>query len=304
MNIFTLNTITNSSTRFLPLGAILLLSFGAYAGDVDQTLAWSADGEIKVDITSGQIEFRGWNKDEVKLTGDFSGDNKRLTFKNSGKNIQIKLGNEGQSWWGSRSNSNVDFIVHAPYNSNLDIEGVSMRIEIEDIRGRVEANSISGAVRLNGATERIDVETVSGDIDIDDASGKFRLRSVSGDINANVDALSFDAKSVSGDIQGSIGRSEFVSLLSVSGDVDIELSLIKDGRIEGQTVSGNLELSFDDSISADFELNTGPGGNINNRLSDDKVSKNSHWGQALNFTKGDGQSSVELETMSGTIKLR
>lgn len=286
------------------LTTLMLVPFDTLAADVDKTLAWSSGGEIKVSITAGEIEFRGWGKDEVKVTGDFNGDDERLVFKTSGKNIKLELKDESHGWWGRNSGGNVDFTVFAPFSSDLDIEGTSLNVEIQEIKGNIDINSISGFANLKGPSKRVDVETVSGDIDIEDAAGKIHLRTVSGDINADVDAYTFDAKSVSGDIEGKIGRNEYVSLMSVSGDIDVELTLAKDGRVEGQTVSGNVELSFNDAVDADFELNTGPGGDINNRLSKDRPDDNNRWGQELRFTKGNGDGTVELETMSGTIKVR
>ena len=294
--------------RHLSVLAILLTPIASFSADVDKTLEWVSGGEVKVSITAGRIEFRGWDRNEVKLDGDYSDDDSRLTFKQSGKNVILEVKHERSSWWGGGSNSKVDFVVFTPFESDLDIDGTSLDVEIEGINGNLDIGSISGAVIVNGSDQnknniRADIETVSGDIDIDNTSGKIRLRSVSGDINSNVNAQTFDAKTVSGDIEGNIGSTEYASVLSVSGDIDIELKLEDGARVEGQTVSGNLELNFNDKVNADFELNTGPGGDIRNRLSDDKPDDNNRWGQELDFTLNNGDSTIELETMSGTIKL-
>ncbi len=291
-------------SRLLPLTLLALASHSVWAGDVDKTLDWIPGGEINISITAGKMHIQGWDKNQVKLAGDFKGDEDRLVFKKSGKNVKLELKDESRGWWGSNSNGSVDFTMFAPFDSDIDLEGTSLRVFIEKIKGNVDANSVSGSLRLTGPSGRIDLETVSGDIDIEDASGKMRLRTVSGDINTDVDAFTFDARTVSGDIDGSIGRSELVSLLSVSGDIEVALSLADDGRLEGQTVSGSIELSFDDELNADVEINTGPGGDIYNRLSKHRPDDNNHWGQELRFTQGDGDGNVELETMSGSIKVR
>ncbi len=296
----------NIKQLFLNLATVLALSAtNVQAADVDKTLPWTEGGKVKISITSGQIEIRGWNKNEVKLTGDYSGESDRLIFKESGSNIKLELRDEGGSWWGGHSNGSVDFTLYTPFESDIDIDGTSLEIEIDDIQGSIDASSISGRVKVSSETKRADIETVSGDIDIDKANGKMRLRTVSGDINAQVSAINFDAKTVSGDIDSRIGNTEYASLLSVSGDIDVELTLANDGRVDGQTVSGNLELSFENSrVNADFELNTGPGGDISNKLSNDRPDDNDHWGQKLNFTVGSGDATVDLETMSGSIRLR
>jgi len=294
--------------KHLSVLAILLTPIASFSADVNRTLEWIPEGEVKVSITTGRIEIRGWDRNEIKLDGDYSDEDSRLTFKKSGKNVVLEVEHESSSWWGGGSNSEVDFVVFTPFESDLDIDGTSLDIEIEGINGNLDIGSISGVVIVNGSDQdsknvRADIETVSGDIDIENTSGKIRLRTVSGDINSNVNARTFDAKTVSGDIEGDIGSTEYASVLSVSGDIDIELKLENDARVEGQTVSGNLELNFKNQVNADFELNTGPGGNIRNRLSDDKPDDNNRWGQELDFTLNDGDSTVELETMSGTIKL-
>ncbi len=296
-----MNTLNQKSLLTLP--AFLLMAFSSYANDVDRSLDWTDGGELIVDITSGQVEIRGWNKNEVKLTGDYSGDEDRLVFKSSGKNIKIKVKDEGRGWWGGNSAGSADFVVFTPFDSDLDIEGTSLSVEVSEINGRIDVNTVSGSVKVEGNAERIDVQSVSGDIDVKGAKGNTRLQTVSGDVDAEVEALNFEGKSISGDVQGKIGQVEYASLTSVSGDIDIELTLGRDGRVEGQTVSGNVELNFDKRPNADFELHTGPGGDIRNRISDDKPDDDSHWGQELRFTVGDGEGNVELETMSGTIRI-
>ncbi len=296
-------TILKNST-LLPLTALMMMSFNTVAKDVDKTLDWLSGGELKVDITSGQIDIRGWDDEQIKLTGEFDGDDDQLVFKTSGKDVKLEIRDQHTSWWGNSSHNSANFIVYVPFDSDLDIEGTSLEIEVNQVKGALEVNSISGSIQANGPSDRVDIESISGNIEIEDASGKVRLRTVSGDIKADVEANSFVAKTVSGDIDGRIGRSEYVSTLSVSGDVEIELSLVSDARVEGQTVSGDLEFDFVDQINADFELNTGPGGDIRNKLSDHQPEDSSHWGQVLNFTLGDGDTTIELETMSGNISLK
>ncbi len=294
----------NIMKSLLPLSALMCFTMNAVAADVDKTLPWTEGGELRVDITSGQLEIRGWDKDEVKLTGDFEGDEDRLVFKNSGKNVKLELRDGGGSWWGGHSGGNVDFVVFTPINSNLEIEGTSLRVEINQIMGQVDVGSVSGSVSLRSESDDVHIETVSGDIEVEGSKGKVRLQSVSGDIDAEVDAYQFNAKTISGDVNGKSGRVEYSSLLSVSGDIDVSLLLAEDGRLEAQTVSGNIDIQFKDTPNADFEINTGPGGDIRNRVSKDRPDDNNHWGQELRFTVGDGDGNVELETMSGTVKLR
>ena len=47
--------------RHLSVLAILLTPIASFSADVDKTLEWVSGGEVKVSITTGRIEIRGWD---------------------------------------------------------------------------------------------------------------------------------------------------------------------------------------------------------------------------------------------------
>jgi hypothetical protein len=69
-------------------------------------------------------------------------------------------------------------------------------------------------------------------------------------------------------------------------------------------VSGDIVLKFKNkTVNARFDLDTGPGGDIENSITNDRPDSSFIGSEEISFTSGNGDGSVELNTMSGTIEL-
>lgn len=285
--------------------SILLLSlvFQAQADQIDKTLTVRPNGELHIEITDGRIDVQGWNKSEIRVEGTISRKPEDFVFETHGKNTRIELSGNHGSWWGNNSAS-ANLKIYVPRQNAIIADGVSVNFSFDGLSRSVRANTISGNIELSNGAGNIDLNSVSGDIKVNDAKGKLDLASVSGDIEVDGNAKYFDASSVSGSISARIGMAERIELETVSGDIELELGLSDDARLEADTVSGDIEIKFANShINTSFEIETGPGGRVKNRLSDDRMSANMTFSGSLEFSLGNGDSSVDLETMSGTIVL-
>lgn len=279
------------------------LAWNVQADQVDKTLSVRPNGELHIEITDGQILVEGWNKSEIRVEGNISRKPEDFVFETHGKNTRIELTGDHNSWWGNNSAS-ADLKVYVPRNTAVIADGVSVNFSFDDLPRSVRVNVISGNVELSNGGGKIDLNSVSGDIVVNNAKGKLDLASVSGDIEVEGDAKYFDASTVSGSISARIGMAERIELETVSGDIELELGLSDDARLEADTVSGDIEVKIINSvINTTFEIETGPGGRVKNRLSKDKMGSNMTFSGSLEFSLGNGDSSVDLETMSGTIVL-
>jgi hypothetical protein len=279
------------------------LAWNVHAGDIDKTLTVQPNGEVHIEITDGRIKMEGWDRSEIKVVGNISRKPEDFIFETHGKNTRIELAGDSHSWWGNNSAS-ADLKIYVPKTNSIIADGVSVSFYFDDFSRSVRANTISGDLKLSNGSGKIDLSTVSGDLTVNNAKGKLDLASVSGDIDVDGNAKYFDANSVSGSISARIGMAERIELGTVSGDIEIELGLSEDARLEADTVSGDIELEFANAIiNTTFDIETGPGGRVKNRLSNDKMSKNMTFSGSLEFSLGNGESSVNLETMSGTILL-
>ena len=97
----------------------------------------------------------------------------------------------------------------------------------------------------------------------------------------------------------------FSDLKNVSGDINLSLKLADSGELKASSVSGDMAFTFGAIPNASFDITTNAGGDIVNRISNDKPTE-SRWGTSseLNFEVGTGSARVGLTTVSGTVEIR
>ena len=278
-------------------------AFNAQAEQIDKALTADADGDIRIEVIEGKVLVEGWDKSEIRVKGDVP-NAEEFVFKTSGSQTKIEVESKHGFWGGRRGGGYAKLVVYAPRDSAINIEGASSSFVITGMNGKVDASSMSGDITLKGGRGKIELESVSGDIEVIDALGRINLSSVSGDIAAKVEAEYFEAQSVSGSIDASIGRSDHVQLSSVSGDIDLVFEMTDGGELDADTVSGNIDVKFlNKDLDATFEIETGPGGDVRNRITADRSTSFMSFSGSLEFKVGKGNGSVDLETMSGTIEI-
>jgi DUF4097 and DUF4098 domain-containing protein YvlB len=280
--------------KYLIVIITFAFSISAFAGKkVDETLSIGPGGKISIDVVRGDVQVETWDKSAVRVTGELDDATKKFIFDANGDDAKIKVEIDDGFFkhnWGSGGS---DLTVYIPESSSLEAAGVSTDYDVDGVEGGVTINTVSGD---------IDAQDIFKSAD---SSGKMKLASVSGDVEINGKAQHFDVNTVSGDIDAVIGLSELIDLASVSGDLDIEFELADDGRVDASTVSGDINLKFGNrKVNARFDLNTGPGGDIRNEITDDRPDTSSFIGsESIKFNSGNGSAVVEVETMSGSIKL-
>lgn len=287
------------------MALILWLPLAAYAEKIDRTIDVSANGRINIEIMDGKITVEGWDKPQVRIVGEAPTDDHNFKFEARGTTTIIEHAGE-HGFWNQRhgGGSYASLTIYAPRNSSFRLDSTSADYVLKNIKGQVRADTMSGNISLEGGVDSIDLESVSGNLRVTGASGRLNLSTVSGTIETDGDADQFEAQTVSGDIRAHIGSSERLNLESVSGNINLKVELSEKARLDADTVSGNIEIELGTApINASFEIETGPGGDVTNLLSDHKAKDNSSFSGSMQFKLGDGDSSVNLETMSGTIRL-
>ncbi len=297
-----------NKTIFTLLSAALLTTLApqVLAGkEVSETLDVASGGKVRISIVRGDIEIKGWDKDQVHLEGELDDATEEFIFRSEGDETLIEVEIDEGFWDKKWNSSETDLVIHVPSNSRVIANVVSTNLDVAAIEGGVELNAVSGDIDVDEVSEKVNIETVSGDIRIENSWGKMKASTISGDIDTDGKAVYFDAQSVSGDIEAVIGQSEIVQITSVSGDIELKFELLEDGRVDAETVSGDVDLMFEnDEVNARFEINTGPGGDIRNSITKDRPESSFIGAEEISFKSGDGSATVEVSTMSGTVSLR
>ncbi len=215
----------------------------------------------------------------------------------------------------SRRNVNVSvaYTITAPAGTKLRINTMSGDITISDITGELVLEAMSGNLKIERGARVSTVRTMSGDVSLVDvkSDGAIAVSSMSGDvILRQVRARRIDAAVVSGTVSLADVECERLEGQATSGGVIYEGPLVKGGRYEFQSHSGDIQVmlsggtgfeldanSWGGTIKSDLELKNvvqEPGDNI-------RRTRVGPRNRTLRGTFGDGSAVLDITTFSGTI---
>lgn len=290
--------------KLLILIVIAMATSAAWAGEsVDVTQAASASPTVEIDNLAGSVEIKGWDRQEIRVSGVLGDDTEGLDFSGSNDSFEIEV--EIPDSYGRRHRDlDSDLEIWVPAGSSLDVETVSANIRVSGVNGRLELESVSGEVNVDGAPTSADVETVSGNIELSGAETLVIAESVSGKIELSGVAGRVEAATVSGSVRVEASDIEQGEFEAVSGSVRFTGALSPGARLSAESHSGSVTLNLPSATSARFQIETFSGG-INNGFGGGEAERTSRYapGKRLDFTLGSGDAQVRVESFSGSVTL-
>lgn len=214
-------------------------------GGQGQTMTFNVNpGEdLEVD-TSGDIEVKTWDKNEVFINAMDSDEDSRLSSTRIGKIVRVNSRGEY-----------ADISITVPSKFNVDVVTSSGTIQFRGgISGTINASTGGGDIDMDNATGEVDLKTSGGTINIKDIDGNAQLHSGGGEIyvgrvTGNLDIYSgggdlslndvgknLDAKTGGGNIDaGNVGG---IANLSTGGG-DVSIGTVK-GKLNAGTGGGSI----------------------------------------------------------------
>jgi DUF4097 and DUF4098 domain-containing protein YvlB len=290
-----------TTVKVLLAAGLLLLVEAAAAERVERRLDAPADANVTIQNTAGSIDIRGWSRNEVEVKGDLGRDVEELVFERDGRDIRIEVRTPRTS----HRRISSDLEIRVPERSSVNVSGVSTDIDMADVRGDIRLSVVSGDIDVHGFESDIEVETVSGDVDAEGRGQESdaRFNTVSGDIDVQGIAGAVSMTSVSGDLAMIDGTFERAKFNTTSGDIVYHAGLGGNGRLDIDTVNGDLDVRFRGDISARFDIETF-NGDIRNCFGPEPVRTSRYTpGRELSFTEGGGASRVTIKTLNGDVDL-
>lgn len=170
--------------------------------------------------------------------------------------------------------------AEVPAGADLTYDGVSADLSTAGFRGRQQ------------------YRTVSGDLVLDRLGGNVRVRGVSSDVSIRAeDPLELEMNTVSGDISAFAPRFDYLGLVTVSGDVEVEGELASGREHRVETVSGDLSVGVVGGLSLEVR-----------GLSTDAMISVPHRSEGSRdrrrYVIGDGAASMLFSSMSGDVMAR
>jgi len=300
---------TFSWRRWLALAGVFIAANALAASErpIDDHRVADPAGSVEIINVSGNIEVEGWDKPELAVTGTLGANVDRVDITVRGQRTTVRV--VTHEWHGihlgwSNEPTAVRLKIRMPRTASLVAQLVSSDFSTKGLTAAEDVQTVSGDVDLV-ATSEVRVHSVSGDVHVQ-ASPQvvlLDLGTVSGDLRLDGGAGDLSVNSVSGSARFSGGRFARVRLKTVSGDMSGTLALAADGRVEAESVSGDLAIKFAGGLPpAEFDLQS-LSGEVRSCRGHTAERSSFGPGSRLNFREGAGTARVRAETQSGDLSI-
>ena len=272
----------------------------SFAGDkVDRSLIVPETGGVMIEVTRGFVKVIGWDKAEILIQGELDDSVKELILKNRGEKSLIKVVPKGRSHWGDGSVLKI-FI---PRKAQLYFKGVDTTFSLMNLAAGVKGTTIKGDLLLKNVDKEMKISTVSGGVKVFDSTGEAYIESVNGKVDLSGKFSEVIIKSMSGDISTNISEIEELLIKNMSGKTTVKGQLQDDAEVKLVSVSGDIVYKTVGKLNAQCEIDIQFGGEINNKLTEDKPVKSRLKQKTLNFVSGDGSGSLMMNTATGSVTI-
>ncbi|MGY8564917.1 DUF4097 domain-containing protein [Paracidovorax citrulli] len=286
------------STRFIVALALLLPLAAQAATRVDERHPLAAGGRVEISNIAGKVTVRGWDRNEVALSGSMA-DGLRLKQDKSANRVRWEViyprnGNSGGATLELRVPRSVD-VQLGTVSADIDVAEVDLR--------RLQANAVSGDIAAAGRSTDASLASVSGSIRSQVQTPRLSLRAVSGSIQAGGGAAGeVSAETVSGSIRLDAARVQRLDAEAVSGSLTVAAAgLAPGGRVSLQTVSGSIALRLPAKVSAQLAVKTFSG----DIQSDAGQVERPRYGpgRSLDTRLGGGDGDISINAHSGNVRV-
>jgi DUF4097 and DUF4098 domain-containing protein YvlB len=267
---------------------------------IDTTVSVGRGASVDLSLVSGDVIVTAWNRDQVQIKA--YSEEIPLRFEHVGSTVRVNTVSGRY-----RRTGDQRMEVQVPVGTRVEASSVSGDVSVRGTRGEVEASSVSGDLEVEDVVRRASIHTVSGELRARRLEGDVRARTVSGDLTLDELSGEIDAESVSGEISVRRARSARVRGESVSGEIEYDGTIERDGRYEFQSHSGGVRLvlpssaaatldvqTFSGSIDSDFPMTMGP------NTDQDRRSRSR---RRMEFTINGGGARISAQTFSGTVSI-
>ena len=238
-------------TRTIKVGDGAVLDLSHLSGDVRVT--GGGGSEIKIDATK---RVRHRDADEAKRLLEAL----RIDVNTFNNRVEVRtLYPRRQTVRGNSLSASVDYVIEVPAGVAVVLKSVSGDVSVANVRGEVRAEAVSGNISVTNTPNVAIAKTVSGDVLARDIGTQTALvlSTVSGTvIGTGLKVRSLEAGSVSGDVRVSGSQIERLEASSVSGNIEFDAPLVKGGRYEFTSHSGNVRVTLSGNTGFELDADT------------------------------------------------
>ena len=268
-------------------------------------------GSLDLGNLSGEIVVVGGAGDEIRVSavrqegkgrrGRPEADDVRIVVNEGAGRVEIRTEHPRRGGHGD-----VDFTVHVPVYTDLNIRSVSGEVRIEKVQGEVRAESVSGSVTVTDVGKLQLAKSVSGEVTVSGAGGNVvNAETVSGGVEARgLTASSCNFQSVSGEVSLTGTKCGRAHVKTISGGIEYGGSFTGGGRYEFSSHSGDVRLTVGSGAGFELVAKTFSGDlqtDVPMADRSDEGGRSSMPNRRIRGTVGDGSAYVDVKTFSGSV---
>lgn len=268
------------------LAVFAFTAAAAAAHRVEKHFPTQSKPVITVQNSSGRIEVKAWNKNEVQVLGNHASDKVEIDTEQAGNRIEVVthvLDSKATS-----DELKADLQISVPEESELRIRTDSGEVTVASVHGDMTFDTVGANLELSDVEGSMVIKTIDGSLVCLRCAGKLDANSISGSMKL---------------LQPSLDR---VTLQTSSGDILFDGNFLRRGIYIMKNYTGSIEVHFAPTDSFDLRANSLKGQVYNEAsLKQDPHGKvpQSRYGSSFIGTVNDGFAKVELSSFSGTIKI-
>ncbi len=261
-------------------------------------------GTLELESFNGPVEILGWEKDEVRITGQkyaaTQADLREVKIEVNAASDAVRIRTlrpERRRGMGAR------YVLRVPQQVELErIATSNGSIRVEDVRGASRLGTSNGSVTLRRIQGRLEARTSNASIHADQLSGDALLRTSNGSIRLERLEGALEAVTSNAGIYARLAKPAARRLLKLEtshGSIELTLDAFQDNEIRAVTSNASITLWLPESAKARLRAVTS-NGSIHSDLP--VLTRTS----GKNFLEGDiagGGPAIELATSNGSIRV-
>lgn len=262
--------------------------------DTDKTIPVTRGSRLSVVNDAGEVVIKSWNQDSLRVQARHSS-RVGVDIQTASNIVNVRKRASGPS-------QTVDYEISAPAWMAIRVTGQFAYIGIEGVQSEVYAETVSGDIVVKGGTGFITAKSIQGEIIVEDAKGKISVIAVNEGVRITGSTGEIAVESTNGDITMTKIDAKSVDIGSVNGNVRFEGTVANAGQYRFATHNGNITMVIPESTNATFTVRT-YNGEFSSNLQTKAVGEIRR-GRRATYTLGTGGAEVELESFSGSVRLR
>jgi DUF4097 and DUF4098 domain-containing protein YvlB len=285
---------------------------------IQQTATTTATVNVMLTTGAGKITVRGWERNEVQAATKQAG--AKIVLRKTGAadasapaariEVLVSERDESEETNDDSSDVNSNMTLDVPRGATVFLKTEDGDIDVEDV-AEVHVESSGGRIDLRRILKATEAASVGGDVTLEDASGRARLSSIGGVVEVKnmraLDANDFlKAKTASGDILLDRVGPAHVEASTITGEVKMMGVLARGGSYTFTTTTGDVTLELPADSSFKLNARVSERGEIDTEfpLAYKGPSSSAVMQGHLSGTYGSGDATINLISISGTIRLR